>query len=50
LTPALCDALARDRGRYVVATGTLFGFVPGSLRRAVESARRRLGTEVIDVF
>jgi aryl-alcohol dehydrogenase-like predicted oxidoreductase len=50
LTPALRDALARDRGRYVVATGPTFGFFPGSLRTAVENARRTLGTDVIDVL
>ena len=50
LTPALRDALARDRGRFVVATGPLLGFFPGSLRKAVEHARRALGTGVIDVF
>ena len=48
--PALRDALARDRGRYVVATGPLLGFFPGALRKAVENARRTLGTDVIDVF
>ena len=32
LTPALRDALARDRGRYVVATGPLLGYFPGQLR------------------
>jgi aryl-alcohol dehydrogenase-like predicted oxidoreductase len=50
LTPALRDALARDRDRYVVATGPLFGFFPGSLRKAVEHARELLGVDVIDVF
>lgn len=50
LTPALRDALARDRGRYVVATGPLFGFFPGSLRKAVENARQTLGIDVVDVF
>src|SRR5512145_2350011 len=50
LTPALRAALARDRGRYVVATGPLFGFFPGSVRAAVEKARRTLGTDVIDVL
>jgi len=50
LTPALRDALARDRDRYVVATGPLFGFFPGSLRKAVENARRILGIDVVDVF
>jgi len=50
LTPALRDALARDRGRFIVATGPMLGFFPGSLRKAVEHARRALGTDVIDVF
>jgi aryl-alcohol dehydrogenase-like predicted oxidoreductase len=50
LTPALRAALARDRGRYVVATGPLFGFFPGAVRSAVEGARRALGTDVIDVL
>jgi aryl-alcohol dehydrogenase-like predicted oxidoreductase len=50
LTPALRDALARDRSRYVVATGPLLGFFPGALRTTVENARRILGTDVIDVF
>jgi len=50
LTPALRDALARDRSRYVVATGPLLGFFPGALRKTVENARRTLGTDVIDVF
>jgi aryl-alcohol dehydrogenase-like predicted oxidoreductase len=50
LTPALRDALARDRGRYVVATGPLLGFFPGSLRKAVENTRRTLGIDAIDVF
>jgi aryl-alcohol dehydrogenase-like predicted oxidoreductase len=50
LTPALREALARDRGRYIVATGPLLGFFPGALRKAVEGARQTLGTDVIDVL
>jgi aryl-alcohol dehydrogenase-like predicted oxidoreductase len=50
LTPALREALTRERGRFVVATGPFFGFFPGSLRRAVENARQTLGTDVIDVL
>ncbi|MHB8836622.1 MAG: aldo-keto reductase family protein [Candidatus Methylomirabilia bacterium] len=50
LTPALREALARERDRFVVATGPLLGFFPGSLRAAVERARRTLGVDVIDVF
>jgi aryl-alcohol dehydrogenase-like predicted oxidoreductase len=50
LTPALRDALARDRDRYVVATGPMFAYFPGSVRRAAEAALRRLGTDRIDVL
>jgi aryl-alcohol dehydrogenase-like predicted oxidoreductase len=50
LTPALREALARDRGRYIVATGPLIGFFPGALRTTVERARRILDTDVIDVL
>src|SRR5512145_2278135 len=50
LTPALRDALARDRDRYVVATGPMFAYFPGSVRRAAEAALRTLGTDRIDVL
>jgi aryl-alcohol dehydrogenase-like predicted oxidoreductase len=50
LTPALRDALARDRERYVVATGPLFGYFPGSVRKGAEAALRALGTDRIDVL
>ena len=50
LTTPLRTALARDRGRYVVATGPLLGFFPGALRTAVENARLTLHTDVIDVL
>jgi aryl-alcohol dehydrogenase-like predicted oxidoreductase len=50
LTPALRDALRRDRERYAVATGPLLGFLPGGVRRAAESALRTLGTEYLDVL
>lgn len=33
LTPALRKALARDRERYAVSTGPLFGYFPGAVRR-----------------
>src|SRR5512136_1245252 len=36
LTPALRDALARDRDRYVVSAGPLLGYFPGAVRRAAE--------------
>jgi aryl-alcohol dehydrogenase-like predicted oxidoreductase len=50
LTPALRDALARDRARYVVSAGPMLGFFPGSLRRAVEGALRTLRIDHLDVF
>lgn len=50
LTPALRDALARDRDRYVVSAGPLLGYFPGAVRRAAEGALRALGIGQIDVF
>jgi aryl-alcohol dehydrogenase-like predicted oxidoreductase len=50
LTPALRDALARDRDRYVVSAGPLLGYFPGSVRRAAEGALRTLGVDCLDVF
>lgn len=50
LTPALRDALARDRDRYVVATGPMFAYFPGSVRKAAEAALRTLGTDRLDVL
>ena len=50
LTPALRDALASDRERYVVSAGPLFGYFPGAVRRATEEALRTLGIDQLDVF
>jgi aryl-alcohol dehydrogenase-like predicted oxidoreductase len=50
LTPALRDALARDRERYVVSAGPLLGYFPGAVRKAAEAALRALGTDYLDVF
>lgn len=50
LTPALRDALARDRGRYVVSAGPLLGYFPGAVRRAAEGALRTLRVDSVDVF
>jgi aryl-alcohol dehydrogenase-like predicted oxidoreductase len=50
LTPALRDALARDRDRYVVSAGPLLGYFPGAVRRAAEAALRTLGIDSLDVF
>lgn len=50
LTPALRDALARDRDRYVVSAGPLLGYFPGAVRRAAEGALRSLGVDRLDVL
>jgi aryl-alcohol dehydrogenase-like predicted oxidoreductase len=50
LTPALRDALARDRDRYVVSAGPLLGYFPGAVRRAAEAALRTLRLDSLDVF
>ncbi|MDH3383193.1 MAG: aldo/keto reductase, partial [Deltaproteobacteria bacterium] len=50
LTPALRDALAVDRDRYIVSAGPLLGYFPGSVRRAAEGALRTLGIDQLDVF
>lgn len=50
LTPALREALSRDRERYAVTAGPILGYFPGAVRRAVESALRTLGIESLDVL
>jgi aryl-alcohol dehydrogenase-like predicted oxidoreductase len=50
LTPALRDALGRDRERYVVSAGPVLGFLRGGVRKAAEAALRSLGTDYLDVF
>lgn len=50
LTPALKDALRRDRARYVVATGPFLGHFRGWVRKAAEKRLRTLGTDYLDVL
>jgi aryl-alcohol dehydrogenase-like predicted oxidoreductase len=50
VTPALREALARDRERLVVATGPTAGYFAGNVRRALERALRTLGTDYVDVL
>ncbi len=50
VTPAVVEALARDRDRYVLATGPTTGFWGGNIRRFVESALRKLKTDYLDVL
>ncbi|HTN53493.1 MAG TPA: aldo/keto reductase [Anaeromyxobacter sp.] len=50
LTPALRDALARDRERHAVSAGPFLGFLPGGVRRAAEAALRTLRVDYLDVL
>lgn len=50
LVPVLKQALARDREKYIVATGPTFGFFRGSVRSGCEAALEALGTDYLDVF
>jgi aryl-alcohol dehydrogenase-like predicted oxidoreductase len=50
LTPALKDAVRRDRARYVVASGPFLGYFPGWIRKAVEKRLRTLATDYLDVL
>ncbi len=50
LTPALKDALRRDRERYVVSAGPLLGFLRGGVRAGAEKALRVLGVDFVDVY
>lgn len=50
MTPALRDAVRRDRDRLVVATGPVIGHFRTTIRRAAEKRLRDLGTDYLDVF
>lgn len=50
LTPALRDALSRDRERYVVSAGPMLCYFPAAARRAVERTLRTLDIECLDVL
>jgi aryl-alcohol dehydrogenase-like predicted oxidoreductase len=43
------EAVARDRERYVIATGPMLGYFPGAFRKRVEQTLRQLGTDYLDV-
>lgn len=49
-TKALRDVLRRDRERYVVASGPLFGYTRGAVRRGAERRLRALGIDYLDVY
>lgn len=50
LTRVLREVLRQDRERYVVATGTTFGYFAGQVRRSAERALKVLGTDYLDIF
>ena len=50
VTQPLRRALARDRDRYVVATGPTTAFWGGNLRRFTENALRTLNTDYLDIL
>jgi aryl-alcohol dehydrogenase-like predicted oxidoreductase len=44
------EAVARDRERYVIATGPMLGYFPGAYRKRVEQTLRQLSTDYLDVL
>jgi predicted aldo/keto reductase-like oxidoreductase len=50
LRPTLREVLARDRERYIVATGATAAYVGGSVRRDCERLLKALSVEYLDVF
>lgn len=50
VTPALREALRRDRERYVVASGPTLAVTGGNVTRGVESLLKKLGTDYLDVY
>lgn len=43
------DVVAKDRERFLLATGPMLGYFAGSVRRAVEKALRDSGSDYVDV-
>jgi aryl-alcohol dehydrogenase-like predicted oxidoreductase len=50
LTNVVKDVVAKDRERFVLATGPILGYLGGSVRRAAERALRKSGSDYLDVF
>jgi aryl-alcohol dehydrogenase-like predicted oxidoreductase len=48
--PIIKDVVMKDRDRFVLATGPVFGYFAGSVRRAAERALRTSGSEYLDVL
>lgn len=49
LKTVIKDVVMKDRERFVLATGPIFGYFAGSVRRSVERALRASGSDYIDV-
>jgi diketogulonate reductase-like aldo/keto reductase len=43
------DAVIKDRDRFMLATGPIFGYFAGCVRRSVEKALRASGSDYLDV-
>jgi aryl-alcohol dehydrogenase-like predicted oxidoreductase len=50
LSHVVRDVVARDRDRFVLASGPILGYFRGSVRRTVEGALRHSGGEYLDVL
>lgn len=50
VTPVLKAAIAKDRARFVIATGPTMGFFGGGVRSGCERLLKILGTDYLDVF
>ncbi len=46
----LRDVVAKDRERFVLASGPMFGYFAGSVRRALEKVLREAKTDYLDVL
>lgn len=49
MTTIVREVVARDREKFVLATGPTFGYFAGSVRRAVEKALRSSGSDYLDI-
>jgi aryl-alcohol dehydrogenase-like predicted oxidoreductase len=50
LKTVIRDVVARDRDRYVLATGPMLGYFGGSVRRAAEWALRESRSDYVDIL
>ena len=50
LKTVIREVVAKDRDRYVLATGPVLGYFPGSLRRTVEWALRESQSDYLDIL